>query len=79
MEMQQAGKEEVYVVYEGYCGNDLMFWRKGGAGYGTDLDEAEHWTEADAEEQCIDRRFRMAKLSDCVKAARRTVDMQRLP
>jgi len=31
----------------GYCGNNLLFWRKGGAGYGCDISEAEVFDDTD--------------------------------
>lgn len=42
--------EELYYLQDSrtYVGNDVLWWRKGGAGYTTDLREAEVYTKADA-------------------------------
>ena len=37
----------------GYCGNCLLFWRKGGHGYTCDLNDAEVWDESDPHFQSV--------------------------
>jgi len=38
-----------------YCGNDLMFWAKGGNGYTTDLRMAQVYTREQAQRQHLSR------------------------
>lgn len=45
-----------YMQVKGYVGNDLLWWKEGGAGYTTDVSKAGVWTES--------RALRQAKMRD---------------
>lgn len=66
----------------GYIGNSPLFWREGGSGYTQWIDEAKHWTYAEARAQIRatkgSHRWKMWRLDKIEAAAKRTVDMQDL-
>ena len=43
-----------YIQKEGYVGNSLLWWRKGGRGYTTNINDAQEYTYTEAKE-IIDR------------------------
>lgn len=43
-----AIKDELYYLQNGVVGNDMLFWRKDGEGYTTNLEEAEVFTKKEA-------------------------------
>lgn len=77
--------EEVYLLCNrsaGFLGNSPVFWRKGGSGYTQWIDEAEHWTEVEADRQirsCMgSHHFEKIPLSLVERLAKRTLDQQDL-
>ncbi|HOL73936.1 MAG TPA: hypothetical protein PKW45_21000 [Bryobacteraceae bacterium] len=44
-----------YIQHIGYCGNCLIWWREGGHGYTSNLDEAWKLPKTEAERICKDR------------------------
>lgn len=46
----QNGAEPWYVT-NGYCGNNLLFWRENNCGYTTDFKDARKWSEEEAKQQ----------------------------
>ena len=66
----------------GYLGNSPMFWRKNGCGYTQWIDDAELFTEEDAEKTIRGCRgsHNLEKVSQSLvnSLAKRTIDMQDL-
>jgi hypothetical protein len=71
---------EVYLVARnGYVGNSLNWWREGGHGYTTDIDEAERFTLESAQRIIADHpSYSFWPLDTIEKVATRHVDMQNL-
>lgn len=68
-------------VHAKYVGNCILFWRKNGAGYTPDLDDAEIFTKEEAERTVRysdTGKFRMFEKSYLESIAERHVDMQNL-
>lgn len=77
--------QELYLLCNrsaGFLGNSPVFWRKGGSGYTQWIDEAEHWTEVEADRQiqsCMgSHHFEKIPLSLVERLAKRTLDQQDL-
>jgi len=51
-----TGQDLYYIQHKGFCGNSLFWWRTGGHGYTSNLDEAWKVTKEEAEEICRVRR-----------------------
>jgi len=74
---------KIYVLQKvraGYVGNDILFWRKKGAGYTNDLDDAELFTagEAISTLRMDAGKFQIWEKSYLESIAKRHVDMQDL-
>ncbi len=77
--LQWSMAPEVYLLAQKhYAGNDLLFWRKGGKGYTTNIDEAEHFLRDGLDSTLKTGKYNAWKLSDLDKLASRTVDMQKV-
>ena len=62
-----------------FVGNDVLWWRKGGNGYTTDLREAETYTEADAQRLHVARNSDIPWPKDYIDdRSRPAVDFQKL-
>ena len=48
-------EEKNYYIQNGHVGNTMLFWRKEGKGYTTNLDEAGIWDEESARTICANR------------------------
>jgi len=73
--------EKLYYVERsasGYVGNCLLFWRKGGKGYGCDLKEAEVFTVDDLRSISRDGKYRVWPKEYIDARATFTVDHQYL-
>lgn len=68
-----------YYIQNGYVGNTMLFWRKNGDGYTTNLDEAGIWDEESAKTICANRNKnnRAWPISYIDKIASLQVDTQR--
>jgi hypothetical protein len=78
-------KKQLYLLqnlHSGYMGNYPFFWRQGGSGYTTHVDEAEQFDAARVREIINGSRgthkWKRWKLQDVMKAAVRVADMQTL-
>lgn len=75
-------EEELYYIRNnGYVGNSLIWWGKGGKGYTCDLNKAWRVTREEAESICRNRpdEDSMYRVADMDAIAQRHVDMQDLP
>lgn len=73
--------EKFYIRDTRQCvGNCLLWWRKGGSGYTTDLDEAGQYSKEEAEKICKNRSTDiMYPVGVMIKISERHVDHQRIP
>ena len=74
--------DQLYYIQDSrqFVGNCVLFWRKGGNGYTTDLSEAQIYTHEDATKICNNRSTdKMWPIEQINILASETVDMQRLP
>lgn len=75
-------KYYLHNVHAGYVGNCILFWRKKGAGYTCNLDDAETFSFKAAQavaRRCEQGHFKLREKSDLDKIAERHIDMQDLP
>lgn len=70
--------EQFYIRNEGYLGNALLWWRKGG-GYTCDILQAEKFTEEKAKSICKrpqDSAYNIEYIDDLIEAQKLIIDSQ---
>lgn len=70
--------EYFYIRNEGYLGNALMWWKKGG-GYTCDIRQAEMFTEAEAKKHCQrpeDSAYNFKYIDNLIEAQKLIIDSQ---
>ena len=70
--------EYYYIRNEGYLGNALMWWRKGG-GYTCDINQAEMFTEEEAKKKCQrpeDSAYNFKYIDQLTEAKKLIIDSQ---
>ena len=74
-----AMSEERFYLRVGFCGDCVLFWRRGDHGYTMDLDDAALYSRKEAERRVRPGVDELLSESAVLQAVRRHVDAERLP